>query len=269
MSFAKVLRSLSAAALMGLAGTTSADIVTQWDFQNVNTVVATGNSVLDTSPTPTIGVGTAKTLGMTNTYGTPGPSVDISDVFETTGISDQGSSDPTAPALNNIWRVRGGEPTGGTQAANGWSSLAPAYTQGAEFDVSTTGFTNIKTSYDWLPTNRGVADQQLQYTTDGTHWTNVGPVLVATASKWMNQNTFDFSNTPGVSNNPNFGIRMVSLPDPTKGIYIDTTGTALNNNSGNWRFDMVTVSGTAVPEPATASLAVLAGAGLIARRRRA
>jgi hypothetical protein len=41
---------------------------------------------------------------------------------------------------------------------------------------------------------------------------------------------------------------------------VSTAGTALNNSSGNWRFDNITISGVAVPEPCTF---LLAGLGLI------
>jgi hypothetical protein len=42
-----------------------------------------------------------------------------------------------------------------------------------------------------------------------------------------------------------------------------------NNDSGNWRFGDITFSGTAVPEPASASIFAIGALGLALRRRRA
>ena len=58
---------------------------------------------------------------------------------------------------------------------------------------------------------------------------------------------------PSAANDTNFAIRMVNAS--TGSDCVSTKNTALNNTSGNWRFDNVTVSGTAlVPEPGTYGL---------------
>ena len=75
---------------------------------------------------------------------------------------------------------------------------------------------------------------------------------------------------PLAANNPNFAIEMVNAS--TGADDVSTPGTALNNNSGNWRFDRVSIIGVATPEPASI---VMAGFGLAGvafygwRRRRA
>jgi hypothetical protein len=72
---------------------------------------------------------------------------------------------------------------------------------------------------------------------------------------------------PNAANDPNFAIEMVNAS--TGADNVSTQGTALNNNSGNWRFDRVDINGTAiVPEPASASLLGLAGLALLGRRRK-
>ena len=267
-----------------------ATLITGWNFQND---VAAPN----TTPATSTGTGSAASLGFNNTYSANGTSTDSSDVFLTTKTADQGSSDPVAAASNGIWRVRGG---GGT-SINGWNSAAPIGTQGAMFSAPTTGFTNIQVQFDWYCTTAGEQNLQAQYTLDGANYINVpaglysaaayasvqagvtagtntlvltnttspntvlGAYLKAPAQGWTDGISINLSSIAGANNDANFGIRLVSAT--TGADDTDTTGAALNNTSGNWRFDEVNISG--VPEPGTF---VLAGLGLtsvamLARRR--
>lgn len=218
----------------------AAATITRWDFQNLS--VATNNS-----PAPSIGTGTAKPLGMTNNYAGGGFT---SSLVKCDIEANAGSSDTAA---NNLeWRVRGGAGSG-SAGGNGWNTAAPQYSQGAEFDVSTVGKSNIVLQFDWYCTNQGVRDLQVQYTSDGSTWTNVGPLQVAVPSGYINQVTIDFGalGITSVNNNSKFGVRMVSAYDPTyTGAGAPTyTGATLtnglpvqyNNTSGNWRFDEVNI----------------------------
>ena len=165
-------------------------------------------------------------------------------------VDDQYSGVTSPVGINNGWRVRGQNP------GNGWNLAAPQYTQGAQFNVSTVGHTNIVFQFDWFCTNQGVRDLQVQYTTDGSTWTNVGPLQVAVPNAYINQITINFAalGITSVENNPNFGIRPLSAYDPTyTGAGAPTYTSAslssdyppvpvvYNNNSGNWRFDEVKV----------------------------
>jgi hypothetical protein len=243
MTFPRTL--LYAAALLAVCGArqVTAGLITQWTFENQP---ITGAPPYNNTPTPSFGVGTAIVLGMTNSYGTPDPSVASSDI-----LSDPGSSDPLS---QQAWRIRG--QGAGTNVANGWSSLAPQYSQGAEFDVSTALFNAIKISFDWQPTNRGVEDIELQYNLNVANtsgWVNAGYFSnTVVGGVWNNGNSVDLSAVAGVANDPNFGIRIVSAFHTGQSTYFDTTGSTLNNNSGNIRVDNVTISG--VPEPATLAL---------------
>ena len=129
------------------------------------------------SPTPSIGTGTATALGMTNSLsyagGTPFTgSVNTDDLTVTTGGTD--------PERFGARLAHPRQRTGhANNKGNGWNTAAPQYTQGAQFMVSTAGYYNIVFQYDWYTTAQGVRDLQAQYTTDGSTWTNVGPLQVA------------------------------------------------------------------------------------------
>jgi hypothetical protein len=227
--------------------------------------------------------------------------VDGEDVLVTNGTGHAGTTD-------QAWRVRGDtgnlypQPLAGSSnqsppndspaVGNGWNLAAPENTQGAKFSFNTTGYSNLVFSYDVFSTNQGVRDQQIQYTTNGgTTWTTVGATgtgvggilgtnvavntggalyNIMTPNDFINGISVDFGalGIHSVDNNPNFGVRIVSIFDPTfvgTGAPTYTSATIANgqynNNSGNWRFDNVTLAGVAVPEPASIALA---GFGLMA-----
>ena len=284
---------LSSAALTGHCSAQALTLVTSWNFNN-NAVA------VNTSPAASTGTGTASTLGFNSTYNsqaTPAPansnSVDTSDVNTSTPLS----SDPGAG--NTQWRLRGGDGTTGGNTAtgnNGWSSFAPIGSQGAQFLASTAGYTGIKVSFDWSPTAQGEGKLQLQYTLNGTTFFNVpislftslgtgatatpatnttsantvtgGYLNAGSSTTYMNGITADLSSIGGAANDPNFGIRMVNAA--TGADDTNVAGAALNNTSGNWRFDEVNISGTMVPEPGTCALVGfgLAALALSARRSR-
>ncbi len=266
-------------------GSASAQIdIARWSFTTV--IGAPYNT-----PTPTTDLTTASAtqLGMTNSFnGGNTASCDVLNVAPVGGSSQQNPDPLGITAGNNAWRVRGAQtPTGN----NGWALAAPQYTQGAEFDVSTVGFSNIVLTFDFFCTTQGIRDLQVQYNA-GSGWTNFRGVfggnvatehdasldteLIATGNDWntraanVTSNTIDFAanSISGVANNANFGIRLVSAYDPNNSggtTYSGASGGTYNNTSGNWRFDQVAVRGSAVPEPA--SLAAI-GIGLAALLRR-
>jgi MYXO-CTERM domain-containing protein len=81
-----------------------------------------------------------------------------------------------------------------------------------------------------------------------------------------------FAGIPLVSNNPTFGVRVLSAFESTAtgsgaASYVASTTASTYVGTGTWRFDMVTVSGTAIPEPTAALLGSIGLLGLLRRRR--
>jgi hypothetical protein len=270
------LKSAIIVAVAALAGAAPAQsgIITQWSFNA--TVAAPYNS-----PAPSTGAGAAITLGMTNSYN--GGNTASDDVLSTSGTA--------TPAFTEFtWRIRGA-------ANNGWATHAAGaaqYTQGVEFDVSTAGYTGIGFSFDWYSTTQGIRDLQVQYnlnTGNSAGWTNIGGTsptgtYLATSNDWYVANSpstpmiaLNFASILGANNDPTFGVRLVSAYDSTAHVPNDYASAALssgqtviyNNNSGNWRFDNITFSGTAsaVPEPASFILFGIGFVAILAGRRQA
>ncbi len=281
-------RTLAMAAVIGIAGVASASKkIARWNFNAL--VAAPDNS---TTPTTDINTATLTQLGMTNGYtnsmGVVGSQASC-DVLLTGG-------DPnTPPSTGYTWRVRGnGNLANGAAGGNGWSLSAPQYTQGAELDVSTVGYNNIGFSFDFYSTTQGVADLQIQYNTNinnAAGWTNYQGAmngnqavvhdaagdteLVATSNNFNTvgtdvlTNAISLAGVAGANNDANFGIRIVSAYDPTSGTYNSAAGGVYNNNSGNWRFDQIDLTGTAAaPELPTGVIFGVVGLGLIFVRSR-
>jgi hypothetical protein len=259
---------LSGIALAALPQSKAQVLITEWNFENGST------SGVNASPAPSSGSGTASTLGMT-----------FNGSSEDSGLAklDSGTSN-SDPNSKQEWKVRG---------TNGWSAGAGIASQGAQFSVSTLGFTGVSVSFDWYPSSNGEADLAIQYTTDGSTWTDAtasqisipsggtlsvltnstnanlitGAYLNTTAGNtWYDDITLNLSGLASASNDPSFGIRLVNAA--TGAATVQATGGGALGTSGNWSFDNVKFDGVAIPETSTYALIIGAGALLIAAARR-
>ena len=224
MKLASALSICAVAAGTAVGGTALAQAtITQWTF---NSSPGDGNAATGTF-SPSFGSGTASCYNVA-------PSLPLAECIFASGT---GSSDPDA-ADDSGWQTRG-------YPAQGQGSG----TVGVEFSVSTANFNNIVVTWDQRHSNTSSRYTGLFYSVDGVNFAAApnGVFEGPTGDTWFNGRSVDLSSVPGVSNNPNFKFRISSVFDPATG----TSYTASNTGStyagtGTYRFDMVTVSGTAV-----------------------
>lgn len=236
-------KTMTAVLLVALSASVSAEaaVITQWNFNSVVADGSTGTGVT----TPSIGSGFASLVG-----GVTNPSFN----------SGVGSSDPAA-SDNSGWQTT-------TYASQGTGDKA----RGTQYQVSTLGYSNITLSYDLRHSNTSSRYEQVQYTLDGTHFSDIGGLYDGNAGDtWFNGRTIDLSSVAGVADNANFGFRVVAAFAPSTGTYLASDSTKTYATSGTWRFDMVSVSGAvaaAVPVPGSVWLFGSALLGFLGLSRR-
>lgn len=244
------------------------DVVADWDFDLIGTKAAPYNS-----PAPTTGSGTTVVLGMTNnyTFSDSTPSNPDTNSLAWADVTAQAGASTGSGSYS--WRVRGGNTAAGAPNS-GWNSQAPILTQGAEFDASTSGYSNIVCSFDVYFTTQAPDKFCVLYTTDGWVTTNIAnslfygadpnyiltngsnPLLVAgnyfyqtNGQGWYNDVVVDLTGVSAANNNPLFGFRIVNAATGSEDQ--NYLGGPYNNLSGNMRFDNVSIGGTAgTPAPA-------------------
>ena len=119
----------------------------------------------------------------------------------------------------------------GTSETTG--ALSPTGNQNNEkhivFRISTSGFEDLKLTYDTRGTNTGFTTHTWAYSSDGVNFANAGTITGRNSTSFSNQ-TVDFSN--------------ISATDNQTDLYIRLTFSGATNSSGNNRIDNIKFIGT-------------------------
>jgi hypothetical protein len=125
---------------------------------------------------------------------------------------------------------------------------------GVQFNTSTLGAKNIKVSFDFRGTTTASKYYRLQYTTNGGASFIDYPaskVIPAVQAGTYNSYGYDLTGFPGVANNANFGIRIVTEFESTA-LYNNTSNTnyvgisAGYSTAGTASYDLVDITGDAI-----------------------
>lgn len=231
-----MLRAIAfASSLVALSA--SAGTIAQWNF---NSVPPNGtNSTGSTSPIVGSGTFTGAIGGVTGGF---------------TSANTDGNSSDSQVADDTAYQIA-------TFAAQGTENKL----RGIEFKVSTLGLENITINFDQRSATGAPNTLVVQYSTNGISFTDAA-TLTSNTSTWLNSRLADLSAISAVDNQTNVWFRFVAaFGNATQ--YLSQTGSAGGYNvAGTWRFDMLTVSGTAIPPVTVVPLppAALAGAALVA-----
>lgn len=126
---------------------------------------------------------------------------------------------------------------------------------GVQFNVSTVGVRNIHISYDIRETTTASKYKRLQYTTDGVNFTDypASSPYAGPASSFQTE-SYDLTGFPGVANNSNFGIRLVTEFESTATYGVTNTASYLGfsttyQTGGTISYDLVNITGDALTGP--------------------
>ena len=201
-------------------------VIAQWNFNSrvADTTATTGTTA------PAFGGGNASLIGgATASYAT-------------------GSASDTASSDNSGWNVT-------TFPSQGTGNK----TVGAQFRISTSGQENIVIRWDQRVSNSASKYSRLQYSTNGTAFTDFPTSIAMTAANVFEAKASDLSGIAGVRDNPLFAFRLVSEWQSTalgsgSAQYV-TASSSGYGTGGTIRLDMVTVSGTSISLPDPVQLA--------------
>lgn len=236
------LSALSTLVTVFALGNAHADVITQWTFNSTTPDGSTSTG----SALPSVGAGSLSLIG-----GITNPSFN----------SGVGSSDPAASDNSGLQTT-----TYGAQGSGNKS-------RGIEVKVDASGFEDVVFSYDLRHSNTSSRYELAQYSLDGVNFIDYAVFDSGLGDTWYNARTIDLSSVTGADHNASLAFRVVATFAPGTSGYLASDAGKTFASTGTWRFDMVSVSGTAaaVPEPSSsaAALAGLAAVGFLARRRRA
>jgi Immunoglobulin I-set domain. len=195
-------------------------VIAQWNF---NSTTPDGSTTTGAT-TPSTGVGTASLVGgTTSTFATGDTSLDLA-----------GSTD------NSGWNTTGYP-----------ASTSGNKTAGVQFNVSTAGKQNIIVSWSQRASATGTKYTRLRYSTNGTTFVDFPTAVSVSVDSVYEIKTNSLSGFAGVDNNTNFAFQIVGEFQSTATGSNSTSYVAAKSGStyaitGTLRFDMVTMSGSAL-----------------------
>jgi len=143
---------------------------------------------------------------------------------------------------------------------SGWNTTTYAAqgagdrTRGVQFAVSTVGYENIVFTWDHRHSNTAANTVALLYSTDGGATFTEAAVYTANAGDAWFSRSFDFSAVAALNNNPNVIFRIVAAFAAGGSTYVASNPGSNYATTGTWRFDNVTVIGSALGADAAPSV---------------
>lgn len=232
-------------------------VLALWDFDGSQFTNTGVNPNCIINPTPFIGYGTAAAVGACYLPGTSPFS---------------GAVDPLDVGLDVLSGGYVFTPYGFEQPSPNFSWGTDNYPQvntasnkndGVQFNVSTVGARNIHVAYDSRATTTASLWERLQYTTNGTTWidypasSTFSGLSQTTGSGGFYTFNYDLTGFPGVDNNPNFGVRVVTEWASTATYGVNSTNYWIGNantyaSAGTVTYDIVAFTGDAITNSYTA-----------------
>lgn len=211
-------------ALLFTCNSWSQSTIAQWNFNGTSATTIPGG---ETSPTISLGAGSAQLVGGTTATFASGNS--------TTGTLETETTNPP----NYGWNSTGYAPAG-----------TDSKLRGVQFNVSTVGQAGIIFKFEQRLSNTSSNTYIIQYTTDRTASTPIWvdaqtftftPAATGTGDTWYNARIVDVSTKTELDNNLNVAFRVVSAFDPIAGDYVASTA-GKTYAGGTVRYDMVTIT---------------------------
>jgi hypothetical protein len=211
---------------------TTSGLVAKWNFNDTFNI----SSPPTNSPAPSFGTGTAAAVNLGRTFVLWPPYQDNTD---------------TESSTNGAWGTS-------NYPTNGPSGGVSNKQAGVRFNVSTVGLKNVTVAYDIRVTSTASRYERLQFTTNGNDFIDfptsspINPGVV-TPTAIFDSRSFSLAGFPGVRDNANFGIRIVTEIESTAtyGVsantnYVPATGASYDANNGSISYDLVKISADAI-----------------------
>lgn len=183
-------------------------------------------------------------IAVSNSTSANTPSLTSGSVVADTGVQTTGSSFTAFHTNGSLWSTPSGNGSTYSLSANTWA--ANDYYQ---FVVNTSGYCNIALSYDQTGSNTGPKDFKLQYSIDGSSFTDFGATYSITNDSWLTSTfkpasvrNFDLSGISSVTNAATVYFRVVVVGSTS-------INGAVTAGGGTSRIDNFNVVGIRIPTP--------------------